>query len=285
MSSITLFSKEENQTRALSLLRIAINLGISIGPVVGGVLIASLGYKRLFICNGGTAIITFFIFLYFNKTMKIRKKPKSLSKKERKANYPINDKDYLWLLLVVFLMFTAFIQIIFLVPVFFKDIYQLSEIEVGIFFTVNGLLIVLFEMPIVHYFETKKLFTKPILAGTSLMIIGFLALMLPIHYHEMFWILPFVIYTIGISIGEILNLPFLGSLALSRTTKENSGSYMGLFSLVTSIAFTVAPFIGTRIVSKFGYTELWIVCIVMLLVSNILFSKMRKKFVLKEDYK
>ena len=285
MSSITLFSKEENQTRALSLLRIAINLGISIGPIVGGLMITFLGYDWLFILNGGTAVVTFFMFLYFNRIMKVNRKTNNLKSHKNKDRFPIFDRGYLWLLLILFLMFTAFIQIIFLVPVFFKEVYFLSEIQVGTFFTINGLLIVVFEMPIVYYFETRKMFSKPIIAGSTLMIIAFLALLLPIEFSEIFWIVPFIIYTLAISIGEILNLPFLGSLALARTTKDNSGSYMGLFALVTSCAFTVAPIIGTRIVSNYGFSQLWLLCIVFLLISNILYSKMRNKFLINEDYK
>lgn len=284
LSSITLFSKEENQTRALSLLRIAINLGISIGPVVGGLMITFLGYKWLFVLNGGTAIVTFLMFLYFNQIMKVKRRPKRKEDQE-KSSFPIFDKGYLWLLLILFLMFVAFIQIIFLVPVFFKEVYLLSEIQVGAFFTINGLLIVIFEMPIVYYFETKKMFSKPIIAGSTLMIIAFCSLLLPVDAHVLLWIIPFVIYTLAISIGEILNLPFLGSLALARSTKDNSGSYMGLFSLVTSCAFTVAPIIGTRIVSSYGFSQLWLLCIVVLLVSNILYTTMRNKFLINEGYK
>ena len=281
LSSIALYSKEENQTRALSLLRIAINLGISIGPIIGGLMIHYLDYNWLFISNGASAIVTFFLFLYFNKIMKVKREKKS--KDSDKAAYPLHDKSYLTLLVVLFLMFTAFIQIIFLVPVFFKEVFELSEIQVGIFFTINGLLIVIFEMPIVYFFENKRMFSKPILRGTTLMILAFAALLIPIDFHEMFWIVPFVLYTLGISIGEIFNLPFLGSLALARSNGNNSGSYMGLFALITSLAFTIAPIIGTRIVSSYGFSQLWVVCIVMLLISNLLFFINKDKFLINNE--
>lgn len=39
------YSKSENKTRSVTLIRLAINLGFSAGPALGGLLIASTGYK------------------------------------------------------------------------------------------------------------------------------------------------------------------------------------------------------------------------------------------------
>ncbi len=117
------------------------------------------------------------------------------------------------------------------------------------------------------------------------MILSFLALMIPVNSHPLFWLIPFILYSIGVGIGEIMNFPFLSSLALARSNSFNSGSYMGLFALTTSLAFTFAPIIGTRVVSSYGFTELWAVCIVMLLISIILFTWLSKRFLINDKYK
>ena len=41
-------SREENRTRSVTLIRLAINLGFSIGPALGGLIIAGIGYRGLF---------------------------------------------------------------------------------------------------------------------------------------------------------------------------------------------------------------------------------------------
>ena len=42
------YSKKENLTRSIGLIRLAINLGFSIGPVIGGILIAHVSYNSIF---------------------------------------------------------------------------------------------------------------------------------------------------------------------------------------------------------------------------------------------
>ncbi|MCB0644909.1 MAG: MFS transporter, partial [Phaeodactylibacter sp.] len=44
-AAIAAYSKPENLTRSSTLLRLAINLGFSVGPAVGGVLAATVGYS------------------------------------------------------------------------------------------------------------------------------------------------------------------------------------------------------------------------------------------------
>ena len=45
--ALNAYSKTENKTRSVSLIRLAINLGFSAGPALGGIIISSLGYSAL----------------------------------------------------------------------------------------------------------------------------------------------------------------------------------------------------------------------------------------------
>lgn len=46
--AISAYSKPENRTRSVTLIRLAINLGFSAGPALGGLIIATSGYSGLF---------------------------------------------------------------------------------------------------------------------------------------------------------------------------------------------------------------------------------------------
>jgi predicted MFS family arabinose efflux permease len=64
-SSVAGYAKPENVARAFSLNRMAINLGFSIGPALGG-LLAAISYRWLFITDGAGCIIAgLYFFLYF----------------------------------------------------------------------------------------------------------------------------------------------------------------------------------------------------------------------------
>ena len=58
------YSTEENKTRSISLIRLMINLGIGIGPLVGGYLAVKYGYNWLFIIDAATCVLAA-IFLYW----------------------------------------------------------------------------------------------------------------------------------------------------------------------------------------------------------------------------
>ncbi|CAM3784954.1 MFS transporter [Elizabethkingia occulta] len=66
--AITKYARPENLTRAFSLNRMAINLGFSIGPALGGIL-SSVSYELLFITNAVGAILAgiFYVCLVLKK--------------------------------------------------------------------------------------------------------------------------------------------------------------------------------------------------------------------------
>src|SRR5205085_5870144 len=50
-AAIAAYSTPQNRTRSVSLSRLAINLGFSVGPAIGGVIALYLGYKWLFVID------------------------------------------------------------------------------------------------------------------------------------------------------------------------------------------------------------------------------------------
>ena len=67
--AIALYSPKEDLTRSVSLVRLAVNLGFSVGPAIGGFVALYLGYKWLFVIDAfssfGAALM---LYLYLPKT-------------------------------------------------------------------------------------------------------------------------------------------------------------------------------------------------------------------------
>ena len=69
LTAIEAYSKKENLTRSLGLVRLAVNLGYAVGPFMGGYVASKLGYDFLFIFNGialftgGTVFFLLFLSL------------------------------------------------------------------------------------------------------------------------------------------------------------------------------------------------------------------------------
>jgi len=250
MSAISVYSSDESQTRSISLLRMAVNLGIAIGPALGGFLAASVGYIWLFIVDGFTCLLAGFFLIGLLPASKSQNVTDHRSSDGDKSVF--TDRIYLLFLLVCLINIVAFMQILSTVPLFFKEILSLNEIQIGLFFTVNGLVVFLFEMPLVYISERKFTPFVSMMVGAFLMIFAQLSLNLEAH-----WIIIIFTYNILISFGEIINFPFGNSLSLTRAPKTQKGKYMALFAMMFSTSFIIAPVLGTYIVDQFGFTALW----------------------------
>ena len=270
--AVSHYSKPENVTRGFSLLRMAINLGIAIGPAIGGILAQWVSYDWLFIGDGLTCLLAG-IVLYLILGHRNVPAPKAPTKEEGVNNSPYKD---LWL--VMFLIFnlinmTAFFQILFSIPVYFREVIQMSEFWIGVFFTANGLLIFIFEMPIIYVIEKRDRFFKPMIAGAITIGIGFICLAV----FENAWI-AIISYSLLIAFGEIINFPLIPSLAMRRTNEYNKGKYMGAVSMMFAFAMTFAPAVGLPVVELIGFENYWYLLGGLSILSGLSLITIRKKF-------
>lgn len=276
MGAIAEFSEESNLTRSISLLRLAINLGIAVGPAIGGFLIAFIGYKSIFIVDGLTCILAgAFLFLKFGNRLNTKSRnQKILEESITKPKTAYSDKMFLLFLFLNMIMLCMFFQILHIVPLYFRNVYMLSEFEIGLFFMMNGFLIFATEMPIIYAFEKRKESYRPMVFGALLIGVSFIFLMLDLHW---VW-LSIILYNLVTSIGEIINFPFISTLSILRSDPENKGSYIGLMSMMFSLAFMLAPLLFMPFIDTLGYKIIWGICVFTSLVSGIGLHFLRPSF-------
>ena len=105
--AVNAYSKPENKTRSITLIRLAINLGFSAGPAVGGLIIVSLSYGGLFWIDGITCILAGLLLLKVLHPKKT-KTLDSIEVKNPKSAY--RDIPYIIFLLSMVLFGVAFLQ-------------------------------------------------------------------------------------------------------------------------------------------------------------------------------
>lgn len=150
------------------------------------------------------------------------------------------------------LILSAFFQILYSVPVYLKEIYGVTEKQIGWFFTANGLLIFLFEMPIIYYLEKAKLDFKPLIIGAITMGSAYFSLAI----FQSFW--PAIIaYSILIAFGEIINFPFINTISIRRSDEDSLGNYMGAVAIIFSLSLIISPLIGLPVIEVVGYYYYW----------------------------
>ncbi|WP_433778112.1 MDR family MFS transporter [Flavobacterium anhuiense] len=250
--SLGAYAKPENRTRALTLVRLAVNLGFAAGPALGGLIIMGMGYSGLFWVDGASCIISISIFALL---VKEKKKATHNDKTETASDVKsvFHDKIFWVFLFVSFITAMIFFQLFTTLPLYHNEKFGLSEFQTGLLMTLNGLLIFSLEMPTVGFLE-RKAFTKIriIIVGSFVMASSFFLLLIN------FWAGILVVSMICISIGEVLTFPFSNAFALSRAPRGQEGRYMALYTMSFSLAHIVSSKLGFEIITRCGYQINWL---------------------------
>lgn len=246
------YSKPENKTRSVTLIRLAINLGMSLGPSVGGLLILKLGYASLFWLDGATNIIAGILLIFLLNP----KKRKAIDQPIEVANplSPYMDKYFLLLLAGLYIFTIAFLQYFSSMPVYYRNVHGLTEGDIGFLMGMNGLIIFLIEMPVVQYLESKNI-NKITLLIFGLGLLGLSFIILPF----IAWTGVLIVSVFLMTIGEILVFPFANALAVNRAKIGKQGEYMALFSMNFSFAHIFGHNIGLQSAEHLGFDNTWII--------------------------
>lgn len=278
--SIAYYAKPQNLTRALSLNRMALNLGFSIGPAVGG-LLAALSYNYLFYGNGVTAMAAGLIFYFYFRRREGHKVEKGKSSalveetnqpitKKLPTRSPYRDGPFILFNILCALYCICFFQILSTLPLYYKEFYLLKDSGVGMILAFNGLVVFTLEMLLVQLSERRMNAMQIIILGSFLLIISFLILQISgglwVAYLAMFFL----------SISEILAMPFMASISLQRASKESQGAYIGLNGLAFSSAHILSPYLGTQIAANFGFNNLWFATAVLATITTSGFILLKK---------
>lgn len=252
--SLNVYAKPENRTRALTLVRLAVNLGFAAGPALGGLIIMNIGYKGLFWADGATciiAILTFWLLVKEKKKPAESKEEKALLEASRESVF--KDKPFWIFLFMCVITGVLFFQLFTTIPLYHKKQFDLNELQTGLLLTLNGVLIFFLEMPIVSYIERTKLDKVKIVSiGCFMMAISMFLMLLN------FWAGILIIMMLFMTFAEMFAFPFSNSFAMSRAPKGHEGRYMAIFTMSFSAAHVLSAKIGMGIVAVFGYQMNWL---------------------------
>lgn len=282
MASISVLENQENRTKAVGVVRLAINLGFAAGPAFGGLIAFAIGYSWLFLIDAATCMLAaFFLLFIFRKEIKkefIETKEKKAEGEKPSVLLVLKDKAFMGFLLLVFIMACVFMQFFNALPVFFKQNLFLNENDIGLLMALNGILIVLFELPIIHLLKGKNEL-KLISIGCVLLSACYAVLIFEPWLGVSFFCLLFF------SIGEILVLPYTTTAIMNRAPEHLRGRYLALYGMAFSLCHMLAPFIGMRVAENYSFSALWISIALLVLIPAFVIYRMRNGFSANADSK
>lgn len=280
-------SSPETRTRSISLMRMSFNLGWTIAPAAGGLIKELFGWSALFWIDGLTCIAAALILRLLMKPLPRESAATSsvqgvTTTTSAPADVkPYRDRLFLAFVALTFLGALVFMQIVWSVPVFFSKAYQWTEGQIGLAVALNGLVVFLVEMPLIHQIEGKKPKLYYIRIGLILYALSYAGLMLPASLA----VVIAIWYMVVISFGEIFVMPFSSNFVFERAEKQgNRGQYMAFYTMAYSTANIASPLLGTQIVDRWGYSALWSTLVAFSAITLVGFLWMQQKIESRRAY-
>jgi len=268
LSVLTDLAPPEQRKAAFAVNRLAINLGMSVGPAVGGYL-AEISFPTIFRVDGTTSLLAFAVLAMTGFSVAEHVSASSTNGAPVPRSRPAyKDVQLLAFLAACVPLAAVFFQHEGALPLDVVRDLGMPASFFGWMFTINTLLIVLFEVRLnlatSHWPHRRSLFTGGLFIAAGFGAMVFCHTRIAIAGTVVIW-----------TIGEMILLPSMSNLVAELAPPDRRGEYMGLYSMSWGLAFAIGPWLGTFVLEQFGRVTLWGGTFVVAALASIAMGRMR----------
>jgi MFS family permease len=272
LATITDAVRPDQRRAAFALIRMAINLGMSVGPAVGGFL-ATVSFSWLFWGDAATSIAAGTVLLAWRTALpdapQSRHAPRSMTSPVVRSAAALRDRRLLFVLLAELPVILVLFQIQAAMPLYLVRDLGFRESFYGILFTINTVLIVLLEVRLnlatAHWPYARALATGAVLFAAGFGALAFTRSPLGVAVTVIVW-----------TFGEMILLPSLAAYIADICPPDRVGEYMGLYTMSFGLAFAIGPWLGTVLLEHSGGLVLWSTTFALGLLSAVLLGTVRQ---------
>ena len=240
---------------AFAAYRMALNAGFAFGPATAG-LLAKKSFTWLFIGDAATSIL-FGLVAWFFLPAGVRGTRAGGTLREI-ASILSKDKKFVQVLCAVLATALVFVQAFSTMSLEVTR-HGFSPAVYGLIISLNGALVVLFELPMTTI--TKRF------PARRMMALGFLLIGAGFASNGLTRTLPLLVCTIVLfTLGEMIAMPVSSAYVADLAPPHQRGFYMGTYGLAWSVAFVCGPSLGLLLFSA-NSLALWMACGVLGIVS------------------
>jgi MFS family permease len=240
---------------AYALLRMISNLGVAIGPAVGGFLVFvsySLAFYGAALASLGFALL---ILFFARETLPARVTPAAA--RETTGYGPVlRDRPFLLFCGMYTLAGMAYSLMMVLLPVYAKESFGVPESQYGFILATNAAMVVLFQFGVTRV--TMRFPTLRVLAAGSLFYaVGVGSVALGSAFPA------FLMSMIVLTVGELIMAPTSTTLTAALAPPEMRGRYMGVYALTWGVSFGIGPVLGGVLSDRVAPSAIWYMGLVM----------------------
>jgi MFS family permease len=238
----------ERHQAAYASVRVAANVGVVVGPPLGGLLLVLGSWSALFPCVAvlsGIAWVVAFRYLPQRGEFAPEGPPERGS-----LSVILADRRFMLFLGSAIFAWLTYVAYEVVLPVSLVDGYGYEPQAWGFLVWVNPLLVTLFQVRLTRAAMPIAPAPKLVLA---MLVMGLPYLML-VWSHSLAAILFVVVVFV---FGEMLWVPTAQAVVADLAPADIRGAYMGAFGSAPAIGFALAPLIGLQMRNSFGDEATW----------------------------
>ena len=240
----------ERRREAFAIIRLAVNLGMTIGPLFGG-FISEHSFTTLFVLDAVSSFAAAgFLMLPVGSTLSTPAPTLGMAAsrtEERPAVTPL----IVHLIGVLLLAMVAY-QGLSTMALYMTQNLHLPKSSYGIVFALSGLIIVVLEVPLTTWLSGWS-HRQLLVIGALLTAIGFAALSVAATLTAV------IATTIVWTFGEMLLGPAAAARVADLEPSSRRGLYMGFYNAIWSASFALGPWLGSISFSQFGARTHWLI--------------------------
>lgn len=262
-------TRENQRLKAYGLLRMGGNLGWALGPALGG-LLATIDYAYLFFVTAFCMLIATLVLQIFCKesgdfrkrndesTLPNHTNNKKIAVDLREIFSVLKDRKFLSFTMISLAIFIVWGQLVSPLSIYSVNRIGITKSQLGILFSINGFMVVIFQYFITHLIPEKKEL-QALWVGSLIYGIGYLTLGFAQNF-------SFLIFTmVIITIPEMVITPSSQSYASRIARSENRGRYLAFYNLSQTFGWALGPLLGGILLDIFPGRSIYIWVIIFLI--------------------
>ena len=266
-------SSSESRKVAFSCNRLAINIGMAIGPLLGSLIFLS-NADAVFYLNAALSLVAFIACLWFGRTVPVTQGAGVASKGNGLPESAMHERSRLLVILLAALP----VHIAYALPPTFLSAYIINYTElpayyVGIIFFINALLVILFEVPInqrmSHLSSSRSLVAGFLMAGVGFFLMGFSHIGALLLAATVLW-----------SLGEMVVFPGITHYVSSISSRHTVDRNLGYYSAGVNIGVMITPPLAFMLMSQPSLPSPWLLAGTVLLLFAVAVGVMKGSAVL-----
>lgn len=259
----------DDRIEGYSIVRVAGNFGWAVGPAMGGFL-ASHSYSLLFVISGFMTLISTIIIALFLRGIKMEKP--SDEKSRFKDIFKLRGNELIIRhALLLFVLYLVVAQLITPFSLYSVDFVGISKVQLGYLFTLNGLIVTVFQIPTTRLLKGTRL-TIQLAMGAIIYAVGYTMVGATATF------LAFAIALTIVTMGEIFISPPALAIAANLAPKGRTGRYMGIYGFAVTAGWSMGPLLGSVLLDLFkpNFIYSWGIIGFLALLTSIGFFRMTR---------